>query len=109
MEPSSAPLAGADDSLGAGLYAALRGPGNLVFSPASIATALRMALLGARGDTAAQLAAVLHLAGPQDAAPGLRARSSSSANSTLRVSWSGTRFSSPSCSGDGFMARPAGK
>ena len=36
------------------------------------------------------------------------ARSSSSANSTLRVSWSGTRFSSPSCSGDGFLARPAG-
>jgi serpin B len=63
----------ADDSFGADLYAALRGPGNLVFSPASIATALRMALLGARGDTAAQLAAVLHLAGPRDAAPGLQA------------------------------------
>ena len=45
--------------------------GNLVFSPGSIATALRMTLLGARGETAAQLAAVLHLAKPQDAAAGL--------------------------------------
>lgn len=73
MEPSRAPVTGADDRFGADLYAALRGPGNLVLSPASIATALRMALLGARGDTAAQLAAALHLAGPQDAAPGLQA------------------------------------
>ena len=66
-------MTGADDSFGADLYAALRGPGNLVLSPVSIAAALRMALLGARGDTAAQLAAVLHLAGPQDAGPGLQA------------------------------------
>jgi serpin B len=66
-------VAGADDSFGADLYAALRGLGNLVFSPASIATTLRMALLGAHGDTAAQVAAVLHLAGPQNAAPGLLA------------------------------------
>jgi len=73
VEPSRALASGADDSLGADLYAALRGPGNLVLSPASIATALRMTLLGARGDTAAQLAAVLHAAGPQDAAPGLQA------------------------------------
>ena len=73
MAPSGAPVTGADDSFGADLYAALRGPGNLVFSPVSIAAALRMALLGARGDTAAQLAAVLHLAGPLDAGPGLRA------------------------------------
>jgi serpin B len=66
-------VASADGSFGADLYAALRGAGNLVFSPVSIAAALRMALLGARADTAAQLAAVLHLAGPQDAGPGLQA------------------------------------
>ncbi len=65
--PSLAP----DDAFGASLYRALGGAGNLVFSPSSIATALRMTLLGARGETAAQLAAVLHLATPQDAAAGL--------------------------------------
>jgi serpin B len=64
---SSAP----DDLFGAGLYAALGGTGNLVFSPGNIATALRMTLLGARGPTATQLASVLHLAKPQDAAAGL--------------------------------------
>ena len=73
MAPSGAPVTGAEDRFGADLYAALRGPGNLVLSPVSIAAALQMALLGARGDTAAQLAAVLHLAGPQDAGPGLEA------------------------------------
>jgi serine protease inhibitor len=60
-----------DDLFGAGLYAALGGAGNLVFSPASIGTALRMTLLGARGETAGQLAATLRLAKPQDAAGGL--------------------------------------
>ena len=60
-----------DDLFGAGLYAALGGAGNLVFSPASIGTALRMTLLGARGETAGQLAATLRLAKPQDAAAGL--------------------------------------
>ena len=49
-----------------------RAPGNLVFSPASIAAALRMALLGARGETAAELARALHLSGPEAAAAGLR-------------------------------------
>lgn len=60
-----------DDLFGADLYAALGGQGNLVFSPGNIGTALRMTLLGARGPTATQLAAVLHLAKPQDAAAGL--------------------------------------
>ena len=64
-----------DDAFGADLYAALGGDGNLVFSPGNIGTALRMALLGARGETAAQLAAVLHLAKPQDADAGLLATS----------------------------------
>jgi serpin B len=63
----------ADDAFGVDLYRVLgaRG-GNMVFSPASIAAALRMALLGARGETAAQLATALHLARPQDSADGLR-------------------------------------
>jgi serpin B len=63
----------ADDALGVDLYRVLgaRG-GNMVFSPASIAAALQMALLGARGETAAQMAAALHLARPQDSADGLR-------------------------------------
>ena len=54
-----------DDLFGADLYGA-GGTGNMVFSPASIAAALGMALLGARGDTAAQLAAALHLASRQE-------------------------------------------
>jgi serpin B len=60
-----------DDLFGADLYRALGGTANLVFAPANIAAALRMTLLGARGDTATQLAATLHLAKPQDAAAGL--------------------------------------
>ena len=63
----------ADDALGADLFLLLgaRG-GNMIFSPASIGAALRMALLGARGETAAQLAGALHLAGPESAVDGLR-------------------------------------
>src|SRR5438552_9101092 len=36
-------------------------PGNLAFSPASVATALTMTFAGARGETAAQMAKVLHV------------------------------------------------
>ncbi len=64
-----------DDAFGADLYRGLPDRGNLVFSPASIATALRLVLLGARGETAAQIAAALHLASPDDAGPGLQAGS----------------------------------
>ena len=43
------------------LYAQLRSsPGNLFFSPYSISTALAMTYAGARGDTEAQMAQVLH-------------------------------------------------
>jgi serpin B len=66
-------VAAGDGALGADLYGRLPDQGNLVFSPASIATALRLMLLGARGGTAAQIAAALHLARPDDAGPGLRA------------------------------------
>ncbi len=62
-----------DDAFGADLYARLPAAGNLVFSPASIATALRLVLPGARGETAAQIAAALHLASPDDARPALEA------------------------------------
>lgn len=51
----------------ADLYAKLKDqPGNLFFSPYSISTALAMTFAGARGDTAQQMANVLHFAVPQD-------------------------------------------
>ncbi|HXC85497.1 MAG TPA: serpin family protein [Trebonia sp.] len=62
----------ADAAFGTDMYLKLAATGNVVFSPASIAAALRMALAGARGDTAAELAAVLHLPGPEAAADGLK-------------------------------------
>ena len=66
-------MAASDDAFGADLYGRLPGAGNLVFSPASIATALRLVLPGARGETADEIAAALHLAGPDEACPGLQA------------------------------------
>jgi serpin B len=60
-----------DAAFGTDLYRQLAPTGNVVFSPASIAAALRMALAGARGATAAELAAALHLPGPEAAADGL--------------------------------------
>jgi serpin B len=83
-------VAPGDAAFGADLYGRLPAAGNLVFSPASIATALRLVLLGARGETAAQVAAALHLASPDDAGPGLRAvsallRDLAAADLTLRA------------------------
>jgi serpin B len=67
----------ADDLLGADLLGALAQPGkDAVYSPASIAAVLRMLLLGARGETAGEIAAALHLAGRAEAAAGLRLLSS---------------------------------
>src|SRR6476619_6743478 len=40
------------------------GPGNLIASPFNISTALSMALVGARGKTATEMAAVLHQSHP---------------------------------------------
>ena len=54
------------------LPVARRRRANTVLSPASIAAALQMALCGARGKTAAQMATALHLSGPDAAADGLR-------------------------------------
>ena len=61
MTVSTGQLAAADAAFGTDLYAGLAGRGNLVLSPASVAAALRMALIGARGQTAAELARALHL------------------------------------------------
>jgi serpin B len=67
-----AQAAAADAAFGTDLYTELAAVGgNVVFSPASVAASLRMALVGARGDTAAELAAALHLPGPEAAADGL--------------------------------------
>src|SRR5436305_5803991 len=54
-------LAASDAAFGTALLRRLQAdePDNLVLSPASIATALQMAYVGARGRTAAEMAAVL--------------------------------------------------
>jgi serpin B len=55
--------AAADAAFGADLYRTVAGDAaSMVFSPSSVASALRMALCGARGQTAAELARALHLA-----------------------------------------------
>ena len=54
------------------LYAQLKEEdGNLFFSPYSISTALAMTYAGARGNTATQMADVLHFDLPQDCLPPL--------------------------------------
>jgi serpin B len=65
-EPAAgtAALTSADDAFGADLYRLLsQDATDTVFSPFSVASALRMALCGARGRTAAELAGALHLGG----------------------------------------------
>jgi serpin B len=79
-EARAAAVAGA--AFGADLYQQLAaGAADTVFSPASVASALQMALCGAGGSTAAELASALHLdtdpnagpaAGPDAAAAALR-------------------------------------
>jgi serpin B len=83
--------AAADAALGADLFPILtEDAADTVFSPASVASALRIALCGARGQTAAELARALHLdenPKPQDAAvTGLRlALTSGSGSATFRA------------------------
>ena len=56
--------AAADAAFGADMYQLLaKDAADTVFSPASVASALRMALCGARGETAAELARALHMDG----------------------------------------------
>jgi serpin B len=89
------PAALAADAFGVDLYRRLSADRqDLVFSPASIAAALQLALIGARGRTAGQLATALHLGGTDPAAAaedGLRLLSEviqtagAGADSTLRA------------------------
>jgi len=76
-QATTAPVAAADAAFGADVYQLLaENATDTVFSPVSVASALQMALCGARGQTAAELARALHLNGSQDAAAeGLRALS----------------------------------
>lgn len=74
MAPSNGPAADVARGVNAfavDLYARLRTQeaGNLFCSPQSIATALAMASLGARGETAAEMARTLHLSMPQAEVP----------------------------------------
>lgn len=66
----------ADEAFGTDMYRLLADTPDLVFSPASVAAALRMALCGARGQTAAELSAALHMTAEahtaDQAADGLR-------------------------------------
>ena len=73
--PATAGAAIADEAFAADLYRVLTEDGaQTVFSPVSVAAVLRMALCGARGATATELAGALHEA-PDAAAGGLRAMS----------------------------------
>jgi serpin B len=72
---TTAALAAADDAFGTDLYRALTADSRqTVFSPMCVAAALQMALCGARGQTAAELASALHES-PDAAAGGLHATS----------------------------------
>src|SRR5271170_4304054 len=78
------PAPAADDAFGADLYRLLseQAP-DVVFSPVSVASALQMALCGAHGQTAAELAGALHLDGsPDTAAAALRSLSAMVTNVT---------------------------
>ena len=73
--PTTAGPAIADNAFGADLYRVLTEDARqTVFSPVSVAAVLQMALCGARGQTATELASALHEA-PDAAVAGLRATS----------------------------------
>jgi serpin B len=80
MREQTAPsaFAAADAAFGADMYRLLAEQAtDTVFSPVSVASVLLMALCGARGETAAELARALHVdASPDAAAEGLRSLSS---------------------------------
>ena len=74
---ASRTAAAADDAFGTDLYQVLAKPAaDTVFSPVNVASALLMALCGARGRTAEELARALHLdSSPEAAADTLRSLS----------------------------------
>lgn len=62
------PVIGGNNQFAIDLFRALRGrPGNLSVAPASLSTALAMAYEGANGETAAEMARVLHLPADREA------------------------------------------
>ncbi len=62
------PAIGGNNQFAIDLFRALRErPGNLAVAPASLSTALAMAYEGARGETAAEMARVLHLPADREA------------------------------------------
>src|SRR5689334_10754481 len=64
--PAPSGIAGSIDHFGVDLYKKLPADENLFYSPASISTAFAMAYAGARGETAAQIARVMHFDAPAD-------------------------------------------
>ncbi len=66
-EAELAAVARADAAFGLDLLRVVAGDDNVMVSPYSVATALSMLLPGARNATAAEIAAVLHLTGDEDA------------------------------------------
>jgi serpin B len=68
MHPDLPAVVQGNTSFALDLFATLRSahPGNLFFSPDSLAPALAMTYAGARGQTRAQMAAVLHFDLPED-------------------------------------------
>ena len=66
---------------------------NAVFSPTSIALALAMARAGAKGDTAAQMDAVLHTTGWDELGPGLNALEQ--ALTSRNATWQSESFDPP--------------
>ncbi len=69
--PEGDPIVTGSNQFALELYQRLQSrPGNLFFSPASLSTALAMTYAGAVGETADQMAAVLHFSLPPDQLPG---------------------------------------
>ncbi|MBO0819297.1 MAG: serpin family protein [Nocardiopsaceae bacterium] len=108
------PAAHADAAFGADLYRTLdaasdAASGNLVFSPASVAAALKMALVGACGQTADELARALRVSGPDEAAGALAELAGIRSGDDLTLSSPNTMWLDSTLSvRDEFMRRLAG-